>query len=150
MQVLKIKKLNDSATIPTKGSEESAGWDLYADITNSLVIEPSQTMLISTGLSMEIPKGCFVAIYPRSGLASKRGLILANTVGIIDSDYRGEVMIALKNTSNEDQVINHNDRIAQMIIQQYYTTDIVEVQELSDTNRGTGGFGSTGTNKEDK
>jgi dUTP pyrophosphatase len=139
-----IKKLNPNATIPTYGSEYAAGADLYACIEESLTIAPGETVLVKTGLAMELPIGYAGLIYARSGLASKRGLAPANKVGVIDSDYRGEVMVALHNHSNIAQSIEPNERIAQLVITPYIKGIFSETDDLSDTVRGEGGFGSTG------
>ena len=139
-----IKKLNPNATIPTYGSEYAAGADLYACIEDALTIAPGETVLVKTGLAMELPIGYSGLIYARSGLASKRGLAPANKVGVIDSDYRGEVMVALHNHSSIDQTIEPNERIAQLVITPYIKGIFSETDDLSDTVRGEGGFGSTG------
>ena len=139
-----IKKLNPNATIPTYGSEYAAGADLYACIEDALTIAPGETILVKTGLAMELPIGYAGLIYARSGLASKRGLAPANKVGVIDSDYRGEVMVALHNHSSIDQTIEPNERIAQLVITPYIKGIFSETDDLSDTVRGEGGFGSTG------
>ncbi|MBE6160600.1 MAG: dUTP diphosphatase [Firmicutes bacterium] len=142
---LDIKKLNDNAIIPTFGTEYSAGADLYACIDEAVVIKPGETKLIPTGLSMAIPEGYGGFIYARSGLASKRGLAPANKVGVVDADYRGEVMVALYNQSSEEQTVDVNERIAQLVIAPFLKVEFNEVDELNETVRGTGGFGSTGT-----
>lgn len=142
---IKIKKLDERATIPSYGSEYAAGFDLYAILDEELTIKPHETFLVKTGLSMEIPEGYAGMIFARSGLATKKGLAPANKVGVVDSDYRGEVMVAIHNHSNENQTISHGERIAQMVIMPFYKAEFIEVEELSDTKRGTGGFGSTGT-----
>ena len=142
-----IKKINSNATTPTYGSTEAAGLDLYALIdteTNSLFIPSHATVKINTGIAMEIPKGYFGAVYARSGLSIKNGLRPANCVGVIDSDYRGEIIVALYNDSMEDRIVYNGDRIAQIIITPYLHIEPNEVTELSDTERGEGGFGSTG------
>ena len=139
-----IKKLSPNAIIPTYGSEYSAGADLYACLDTELIIEPGETFLVKTGLAMEIPVGYAGLIYARSGLASKKGLAPANKVGVIDSDYRGEIMVALLNHSNTAQKIEPGERIAQLVITPYIQGIFHEVENLSDTERGTGGFGSTG------
>lgn len=146
MDCIKIKKLSDSAHLPTRGSEQAAGIDLYANLPNKgyIRIMPHTTTKIGTGLSIELPEGTFGAIYARSGLATKNGLRPANCVGVCDSDYRGEYIVALHNDTNEMQIVNHGDRIAQLIVQQYVTPNFIEVEDLSDTERGAGGFGSTG------
>lgn len=142
---INIKKLNENATIPTYGSEYAAGADLYACMDEPVTFEPNQTILIHTGLAMEIPVGYAGLIYARSGLASKKGLAPANKVGVIDADYRGEIMVALHNHSNVPVSIEPNERIAQLVITPYVTGVFHEAGELSDTIRGAGGFGSTGT-----
>lgn len=142
-----IKKINSNATTPTYGSSEAAGLDLYALInteTNSLFIPSHTTVKINTGIAMEIPKGYFGAVYARSGLSIKNGLRPANCVGVIDSDYRGEIIVALYNDSIEDRIVYNGDRIAQIVITPYLTIEPNEVAELSNTERGEGGFGSTG------
>ena len=141
---VKIKKLNEKAILPTYGSPYAAGADLYACIDEDVTIEPHKTVLIKTGLSMEIPVGFAAFIYARSGLASKRGLAPANKVGVVDCDYRGEVMVALHNHSDIAQTVAVGERVAQLVIAPYYTADFEECDELSDTVRGEGGFGSTG------
>lgn len=143
---VKIKKLTDTAKIPTRGSEYAAGYDLYADITAAVIIKPHETAKIGTGLSVEIPDGYFGAVFARSGLASKQGLRPANCVGVCDSDYRGEYIVALHNDSEEERIVNPADRIAQLVVMPYLAVGFKEVDELSDTKRGVGGFGSTGTN----
>ncbi|MBE6674446.1 MAG: dUTP diphosphatase [Ruminococcaceae bacterium] len=140
-----IKKLNENAVIPTYGSPYAAGADLYACVEEEVSIMPGETKLIKTGLAIELPVGYAAFIYARSGLASKRGLAPANKVGVVDCDYRGEVMVALHNHSNEAQSISPKERIAQMVIAPYVTAEFFETDTLSDTVRGEGGFGSTGT-----
>ena len=140
---VKITKLNKNATIPTYGSEYAAGADLYACIDKPIVIKKSETVFVPTGLSMEIPEGLVGLIYARSGLGSKKGLAPANKVGVIDSDYRGEIMVALHNHSKEDYELQVGERIAQMVFTPYYMATFKE-EKLSSTKRGTGGFGSTG------
>ena len=131
--------------MPTYGSEYSAGADLYALTDEEISILPGETKLIHTGLSMEIPEGYAGLIYARSGLASKRGLAPANKVGVVDADYRGEIMVALHNHSNTEQKIAHGERIAQLVVTPFLKAVIEESEALSDTVRGSGGFGSTGT-----
>ena len=138
------KKTNDSAKIPTQGSIESAGYDLYAAIKAPVTIQPHETKKITTGLAFALPKGYFAAIFARSGLATKKGLRPANCVGICDSDYRGDYIVALYNDSDEPRIINPNDRIAQMIILPCQKINFIE-EEISETQRGEGGFGSTDT-----
>lgn len=143
---LKIKMLSENAIVPTRGSDKAAGMDLYACIDKPVFIKPHETVKIGTGLSIELPNGTFGAIIARSGVATKRGLAPANKVGVIDSDYRGEYIVALHNHSNETQWVNTNERIAQLIVMPYIPIDFEECEELSDTERGDGGFGSTGEN----
>lgn len=141
---LKIKRLSEGATVPTYGSACAAGADLYSAQDETTVL-PHETVLLRTGIAMEIPEGFVGLIYARSGLASKRGLAPANKVGVIDSDYRGEIMIALHNHTDVPQSVSAGERIAQIVIAPYVTADFEEVDSLSDTERGEGGFGSTGT-----
>lgn len=140
-----IKRLNENAVIPTYGSAYAAGADLYACMDESKAIEAGQTVMIPTGIAMEIPVGYVGLVYARSGLACKKGLAPANKVGVIDADYRGEIMVALHNHSTEAITIDAKERIAQMVIAPFLTAEYEEVEELSDTVRGEGGFGSTGT-----
>ena len=141
---IKIKKLNENAIIPTRGSEQSAGYDLYACTNSPIIIAPHQTVKIGTGLAMELPEGYFGAVFARSGLATKQGLRPANCVGVCDSDYRGEYIVALHNDTDIPQTINPMERIAQLIVMPYLSVEFEEINELSDTERGDGGFGSTG------
>lgn len=141
---VKFKRLDERATTPTRGSTSAAGYDLYAVVDEPVIIQSGETIKINTGLCMEIPDGYSGKIYPRSGLATKYGLRPANCVGVVDADYRGEVMVALHNDSKEPQTICQGDRIAQLIIEQFFVVDFDEVDELNDTDRGSGGFGSTG------
>lgn len=144
MMNVKIKKLNENAIIPTRGSEYAAGYDLYACITENITIEPHSTVKVGTGLAIEIPDGYFGAIFARSGIAAKRGLRPSNCVGACDSDYRGEYIVALHNDTDTPQTIEPNERIAQLIVMPYLPVEFTEVEELTDTVRGSGGFGSTG------
>ena len=144
MDKIPVKKLKPNAIIPTYGSAEAAGADLYACLDAPVTILPGQTAFIPTGISMEIPVGYAGLAYARSGLACKQDLAPANKVGVIDSDYRGEFMIALHNHGLEARTVSHGDRIAQLVITPVYTPGFREVEELSDTLRGAGGFGSTG------
>ena len=144
MEPIRVKKLNDKAILPTYGSAEAAGADLYACIDANVTIGPGDTVFVPTGLAMEVPKGCAGLIYARSSLGSKRGLAPANKVGVIDSDYRGQVMVALHNHGKVSQTIAYGERIAQLLITPVFTPGFVEAAELADTDRGTGGFGSTG------
>lgn len=144
-QLVNIKKLNPKAIIPTYGTAFSAGADLYACLDAPVTIEPGCTEFIKTGLAMEVPVGYAGLVYARSGLSCKQGLAPANKVGVIDSDYRGELMVALHNHSQETRTVEPGDRIAQLVITPYLTAQFEEVDELVDTQRGAGGFGSTGT-----
>ncbi len=137
-------KLNENAVKPTYGSQFAAGADLYACEGKEVTIEAGETKLVHTGLALEIPEGYAGLIYARSGIASKRGLAPANKVGVIDSDYRGEIMVALHNHSTETQTIANKERIAQLVIAPFLSVEFNETDELSDTVRGEGGFGSTG------
>ncbi len=141
---VKIKKLNDAATVPTYGSPYSAGADLYSTM-DEITIAPHTTTLVKTGLALELPQGFVGLIYARSGLATKRGLAPANKVGVIDCDYRGEVMVALHNHTDIPQSVAQGERIAQLVITPYVVAEFEEADELSETVRGEGGFGSTGT-----
>ena len=141
---IKIKKMNDLAIIPTRGSEYSAGVDLHACISEPIYISPHETVKIDTGIAVELPNGTFGAIFARSGLATKEGLSPANKVGVIDSDYRNSIIVALHNHSNVSRVINPGERIAQLVVIPYVPIEFKEVNELNETNRGFGGFGSTG------
>ncbi len=141
---IKIKKLKENAVIPTRGSEQAAGYDLNACIDKPISIKPHETVRISTGLAMELPEGTFGAIIARSGMAIKRGLAPANKVGICDSDYRGEYIVALHNHSDQIQCVEPNERIAQLIVMPFVPVEFKLVDELSYTERGDGGFGSTG------
>ncbi len=144
MDPVKVKKLKEKAILPTYGSLEAAGADLYACLDESVEIGPGETRFIPTGLAMEIPLGCAGLIYARSGLACKKGLAPANKVGVVDSDYRGEFMVALHNHGTETQIVSCGDRIAQLLITPVFTPGFCEVESLSDTDRNAGGFGSTG------
>lgn len=141
---MQIKKLSTNAQLPTRASEHAAGYDFYANIKEPIIIASKQTVLIPTGIAMAIPENYFLAIYARSGLAVKNGIRPANCTGIIDADYRGEIMIALHNDSDKDFVVEPNMRIAQGIFQKYQTFEFEVVDQLSETKRGSGGFGSTG------
>ena len=143
MKVL-YKKLSENAKVPTYGSVGSAGADMYALLDEEITIQPSETVLVHTGIAMEIPEGYVGLVCARSGLASKRGLAPANKVGVIDSDYRGEIMVALHNHGNIPASIAPFERIAQLMIVPYLSAEFIETDDLEDTNRGAGGFGSTG------
>ncbi len=139
-----VKKLTDTATMPTRGSFAAAGYDLYANVENDVKVAPHTTEKIGTGLAMEIPDGYFGGIYARSGIATKEGLRPANCVGVVDSDYRGEIIVAVHNDSDVERVITPAERIAQIIIQPYLSVEFEEADELAESERGAGGFGSTG------
>ena len=139
-----VKKLNENAVLPTYGSANAAGADIYACLDAPLTIAPHETVMVHTGLAMEIPEGCAGLIYARSGLACKRNLAPANKVGVVDSDYRGEFMIALHNHGTTSQTIEPKERIAQLVITPYIVGQFEVVDELDTTERGAGGFGSTG------
>src|SRR5574344_556661 len=149
---IRVKKLYKDAIIPTKGSDKAAGYDLYAYLFEDkdsqertmVSIEPHSTIKVGTGICIEPPKNTFGAVFARSGLATKKGLRPANCVGVCDEDYRGEYIVALHNDTNERAYINHGDRIAQLVFIPYVSGDLIEVEELNDTERGTGAFGSTG------
>lgn len=144
---VRIKRLYKEAILPTKGSLQAAAYDVYACITEgggTVAIKPHTTVKVGTGLSMAPPEGYFVGVYARSGLSSKEGLRPANCVGVCDEDYRGEYIVAVHNDSETERIIRHGDRIAQLILQKRYDMDFVEVDELDATERGAGGFGSTG------
>ncbi len=143
METLKIKKLDKRATIPTYGTIDSAGADLYALLDSEINIEPCESIMIRTGLAMAIPKGYVGLIYARSSLGTKKGLAPANKVGVIDADYRGEIMVCLYNHSKSIQTITPNERIAQIVITPFLQVNFLEAEELPDTERGQGGFGST-------
>ena len=139
-----VKKLRSNAKLPTYGSEFAAGADLYACLEAPVTIQPHETYLVPTGLSLELPVGWAGMVHARSGMATKRHLAPANKVGVIDCDYRGEVMVSLHNHSNIPQTVEPGERIAQLVITPYLTAQFFEAEELSDTVRGEGGFGSTG------
>ena len=141
---INIKKLNNLAKLPTRGSSDAAGYDLYAAIKERIGIRPHETVKVGTGLSFELPEGTFAAIFARSGIATKRGLRPANCVGICDSDYRGEYIVALHNDTEESQFIEPGERIAQMILLPFVEMSFNEVDELSHTVRGAVGFGGSG------
>lgn len=144
--VMQVKKLDPRAKLPTYGSALAAGADLYVCLDEAVTIAPGQTVLLPTGLSIAVPQGYAGMVFARSGLASKQGLAPANKVGVIDADYRGPVMVALHNHSAEARTVNHGDRVAQLVIMPVLTPELELVEELDDTQRGSGGFGSTGTN----
>ena len=144
MNHIPVKILREGAKLPTYGSAEAAGADLYACLEADVTVEPGQTVFIPTGFAMAVPKGCAGLVYARSGMACKRGLAPANKVGVVDSDYRGEIMVALHNHGSEAQIISHGERIAQMIITPVLTPGYAVAETLDNTLRGEGGFGSTG------
>ncbi|MFI3313188.1 MAG: dUTP diphosphatase [Eubacteriales bacterium] len=145
MHNISVKKLDEKATLPIYGSEFAAGADLCACLETAVTIEAGETAFIHTGLAMEISMGYGGFVYARSGMACKRGLSPANKVGVIDADYRGEVMVALYNHGTTAQTIEHGDRIAQLVVAPFLKVAFTEAEELSNTVRGAGGFGSTGT-----
>ena len=144
MDPIRVKKLHPNAILPTYGSAEAAGADLYACLEAPVTIEPGETAWIPTGLALEVPKGCAGLVYARSSLGVKRGLAPANKVGVIDSDYRGEIRVVLLNHGKIAQTVTHGERVAQFLITPVLTPAYVEAEALSDTDRGAGGFGSTG------
>lgn len=144
MEKIQVKRLRDGASLPTYGSEGAAGADLYACLDADVIILPGESSFIPTGLAMEIPRGYAGLIYARSGLACKKGLAPANKVGVVDSDYRGEFMVVLYNHGTEAQTVKHGERIAQLVITPVLTPAFSEVEDLTDTQRSAGGFGSTG------
>lgn len=144
MEKIKYKKLNEYAKEPTRGSAAAAGYDLYAAINNPITIPAHSTVKIGTGLAFALPDNTFAAIFARSGLATKQGLRPANCVGVCDSDYRGEYIVALHNDTDNEQIINPGDRIAQIVLMPYIPMIFEEVENLDETERGQGGFGSTG------
>lgn len=139
-----FKILNENAHVPMRGSEDAAGYDLYAAISEPILINPHTTEKIGTGLAFELPKNTFAAIFARSGLATKHGLRPANCTGICDSDYRGEYIVALHNDTDDFQYVQPQERIAQMILLPYVSMNFIQVDDLTETERGDGGFGSTG------
>ncbi len=142
---VKLKKLNENAIVPKYGTEFSAGADLYACEGKEVIVAPHETVFVHTGIAIEIPQGLVGLVYARSGLASKRALAPANKVGVIDCDYRGEIIVSLHNHSNQPQTIADKERVAQLVIAPYYVADFQEAENLNSTDRGQGGFGSTGT-----
>lgn len=145
---VRIKKIYKDAILPHKGSDKAAAYDVHAYFENKMCryIEPHETLKVGTGLAMALPEGYFMGVYARSGLSTKQGLRPANCVGVCDEDYRGEYIVALHNDSNETRKVEHGDRIGQIILQPRVECDFIEVEELDDTERGIGGFGSTGVN----
>ena len=143
--IVKLKKLTPNAIIPTYGTTQSAGADLYSGMEQPVTIEPGKTEFIHTGIAIAIPKGLVGLVYARSGMACKKGIAPANKVGVIDADYRGEIMVALYNHGNEAVTVEPGDRIAQLVLTPFITAAIDEADSLDETDRGNGGFGSTGT-----
>ena len=141
---INIKRLTETAILPERGSAYAAGYDLFADVAENVEIQPHETKMIGTGLAMEIPEGYFGGIFARSGLSSKEGLRPANCVGVVDADYRGEVKVALHNDGEVVREIKAGQKIAQLVVVPFLGVEIDEVEELSETVRGVGGFGSTG------
>lgn len=144
MNSIRVKKLRPDAILPTYGSVEAAGADLYACLDESVTIQPGEIFWVPTGIALEVPKGCAGLVYARSSMGAKRGLAPANKVGVIDSDYRGEIRVVLLNHSKQPQILQPGERVAQFIITPVLMPAYEEVAELTDTDRGTGGFGSTG------
>lgn len=144
MNPIRVKKLHPNAILPTYGSAEAAGADLYACLDEAVTIQPGEVYWVSTGIALEVPKGCAGLVYARSSLGAKRGLAPANKVGVVDSDYRGEVKVVLLNHSKQPQTLEPGERVAQFVITPVLTPAYEEVEELTDTSRGAGGFGSTG------
>lgn len=141
---IKIVKLNKDLPTPFYQTEQSAGMDLYANITESIIIQPTHRTLIPTGIKVQLPHYLEMQIRPRSGLAFKHGITVLNSPGTIDADYRGEIGVILINHSKENFVVNHGDRIAQAVINEIKQVNIIEVEDLDETERGDGGFGHTG------
>lgn len=141
---IEIKRLTDTAKLPERGSVMAAGYDLFADITEDLVIEPHTTAMIGTGIAVAIPEGYFGGVYARSGLSAKEGLRPANCTGVVDADYRGEIKVALHNDCDVQRTVKKGQKIAQMVISPFLCVTFEEVEELDKTVRGEGGFGSTG------
>lgn len=141
---VRIKKAYENTIVPTRGSSSAAGYDLYAHLDTDVVISPHTTEKIDSGICIEIPEGYFGGVFARSGLATKQGLRPSNCVGVVDSDYRGHVIVALHNDSEQFQVVHNGDRIGQLVIIPYLQTEFKVVDDLTETDRGTGGFGSTG------
>lgn len=141
---IEIKKLQDSAILPERGSVSAAGYDLFACMESDVIIKPHETKMIGTGLAAAIPEGYFGGIFARSGLSSKEGLRPANCTGVVDADYRGEIKVALHNDSEIERIVIVGEKIAQLVVLPFLSVEFDEVDTLSETQRGTGGFGSTG------
>lgn len=144
MNPVRVKKLHPNAKLPTYGSPEAAGADLYACLEEAVTIQPGEVYWVPTGIALEVPKGCAGLVYARSSMGAKRGLAPANKVGVVDSDYRGEIKVVLLNHSNQPQTLEPGERVAQFVITPVLTPAYEEAEDLSDTSRGIGGFGSTG------
>ena len=144
MNTIRVKKLHPNAVLPTYGSADAAGADLYACMETEVTIQPGEVFWVPTGIALEVPKGCAGLVYARSSMGAKRGLAPANKVGVVDSDYRGEIKVVLLNHSKEPQVLRPGERVAQFVITPVLQPPYEEVDDLTDTDRGAGGFGSTG------
>ena len=144
METIRVKKLRPNAVLPTYGSAEAAGADLYACLEEAVTIQPGEIFWVPTGIALEVPRGCAGLVYARSSMGAKRGLAPANKVGVVDSDYRGEVKVVLLNHSNQPQILQPGERVAQFVITPVLHPGYEEVEELTETDRGAGGFGSTG------
>lgn len=142
--MLKVKRLTKTATLPTRATQGSAGYDISVDISAPITLRPNEPQFISTGISIEIAPDTVGLVYPRSGLSCRHGITLANSVGVIDSDYRGEISVCLVNNSSEPYTIEPNQRVAQLVISPILTPEVEEVESISDTTRGANGYGSTG------
>ena len=141
---IRVRRVSPTALLPTRGSSSAAGYDLYADLQEEVVIAPHTTAKIDTGLQFELPEGYFAGIFARSGIATREGLRPANCVGVCDSDYRGNYIVAIHNDSDFERRVTPREKIAQMIVLPYLPLEFEETEDLSDTARGAGGFGSTG------
>lgn len=144
MSSIRVKRLHPNAKLPTYGSSEAAGADLYACLDEAVTIQPGEVFWVPTGIALEVPKGCAGLVYARSSMGAKRGLAPANKVGVVDSDYRGEIKVVLLNHSKQPQTLEPGERVAQFVITPVLTPAYEEVTDLTDTDRGAGGFGSTG------
>lgn len=144
MSTIRVKKLHPKAILPTYGSADAVGADLYACLEETVTIQPGEIFWVPTGIVLEVPKGCAGLVYARSSMGAKRGLAPANKVGVIDPDYRGEIRVVLLNHSKQPQILEPGERVAQFVITPVLTPEYEEVEELTDTARGAGGFGSTG------
>ena len=145
MSIIRVKKLHPNAILPTYGSADAVGADLYACLEETVVIQPGEVFWVPTGIALEVPVGCAGLVYARSSMGAKRGLAPANKVGVIDPDYRGEIKVVLLNHSKEPQILQPGERVAQFVITPVLTPSYEAVEELAETGRGAGGFGSTGT-----